>query len=84
MAAGHPAPRDTDLQEAMIGEPVEGASAASLQRGDLVFWPDHVGIMIDGEYLLHASGRHMAVVIEPLHDAVDRIGPPRSIRRVTR
>jgi hypothetical protein len=24
--------------------------------------------MIDGEYLLHASGHHMATVIEPLAD----------------
>ena len=80
MAAGHSAPRDTDLQEAMVGHAVEGGMAA-LHRGDLVFWPGHVAIMIDGEYMMHASGHQMAVVIEPLAAAVARIGAPRSVRR---
>ncbi len=80
MAAGHTAPRDTDLQAAMIGHAVE--EGAPLRRGDLVFWPGHVGIMIDGEYMVHASGHQMAVVIEPLADAVARIGVPRTVRRL--
>jgi cell wall-associated NlpC family hydrolase len=79
MAAGHTAPRDTDLQETMIGHPVEEGSP--LRRGDLVFWAGHVAIMIDGEYMIHASGHHMAVVIEPLADAVGRIGAFRGVRR---
>ncbi len=78
-AAGHAAPRDTDLQEAMTGHPVE--EGARLRRGDLVFWRGHVGIMIDGEYMIHASGHQMAVAIEPLADAVGRIGVPRTVRR---
>ena len=90
MAAGIRAPRDTDLQERALGQPVEGGVAAPLHRGDLVFWlgdgAGHVGIMIDGEYLLHANGRHMAVVIEPLADLVARIGQktsqPTSVRRM--
>jgi cell wall-associated NlpC family hydrolase len=86
MAAGRNAPRDTDLQESMLGTPVEGGAAAPLRRGDLVFWKGHVGIMIDGEYLLHASGSAMAVVIEPLAEAAERIGrasgPVRSVRRM--
>jgi cell wall-associated NlpC family hydrolase len=73
MTAGHPAPRDTDLQEAALGAPVEGGIGAALHRGDLVFWRGHVGIMIDGEYMLHASGHHMTVVIEPLAGAAGRI-----------
>jgi len=81
MAAGHHAPRDSDLQEAMVGEAV-AADIGALQRGDLVFWPGHVGFMLDGEYLLHASGHQMAVVIEPLSDAVGRIGEPRTVRRL--
>ena len=80
MAAGHAAPRDTDLQAAMIGHAVESGTAA-LRRGDLVFWPGHVGIMIDGETMIHASGHQMAVAIEPLADAVGRIGVPRTVRR---
>jgi cell wall-associated NlpC family hydrolase len=82
MAAGHGAPRDTDLQETMTGRPVAGGAAAGLRRGDLIFWRGHVGIMIDGEYMIHASGHHMAVVIEPLAEAVARIGAVRAVRRL--
>ncbi len=85
MAAGIEAPRDSDLQERAIGHPVDHAGAAA-HPGDFVFWPGHVGIMIDGEYMIHASGHHMAVVIEPLAEATDRIGqsagPPTSRRRL--
>jgi cell wall-associated NlpC family hydrolase len=86
MVAGKPAPRDSDLQEAMLGSEVEGATEAPLKRGDLVFWPGHVGIMIDGEYMIHASGHHMEVAIEPLKVAMERIepsaGPPTGVRRM--
>ena len=86
MAAGTAAPRDTDLQEKVLGDVVEGGVATPLHRGDLVFWTGHVGIMIDGEYLLHSNGHHMAVVIEPLAEAIARIGgktsQPTSVRRL--
>lgn len=79
MAAGIAAPRDTDLQEQAVGALVTDEAR---RRGDLVFWPGHVGMMIDGEYLLHANGHHMATVIEPLATVVGRIGAPRTIRRL--
>jgi cell wall-associated NlpC family hydrolase len=86
MAAGKGAPRDSDLQEAMVGTPVEGGVAAPLKRGDLVFWRGHVGIMIDGEYMIHASGHQMAVVIEPLRTAAERMaksaGQPTAVKRL--
>ncbi|QPC43858.1 C40 family peptidase [Kaustia mangrovi] len=72
-AAGHPCPRDSDMQEAALGVPVDAHGFAALHRGDLVFWKGHVGLMVDGERFLHANGHHMQVVIEPLHEAVDRI-----------
>jgi len=83
---GVSAPRDTDLQERMLGT-AAAADVASVRRGDLVFWRGHVGIMLDGEYLLHASGSHATVVIEPLTKAVARIaarggGPITSVRRL--
>lgn len=89
-AAGVAAPRDTDLQEKALGNAVEGDTTAALRRGDLVFWlghwAGHVGIMIDGEYLLHANGHHMAVVIEPLAEVIARIagktGRPTSVKRL--
>ncbi|MCC0031118.1 MAG: C40 family peptidase [Brucellaceae bacterium] len=86
MMCGDAVLRDTDMQAASIGTPVEpGADYGNLQRGDLVFWKGHVGIMYDAETLLHASGHAMWVGLETLHDAVDRIaylyGPPTICRR---
>jgi cell wall-associated NlpC family hydrolase len=69
-AAGISAPRDSDLQEAGLGSavPVDDG-LAGLQRGDLVFWDGHVGIMQDSSILLHANGHFMEVVSEPLQTA---------------
>ncbi|GGK19993.1 C40 family peptidase [Salinarimonas ramus] len=83
--AGRACPRDTDMQERALGEALP--EGAALARGDLVFWKGHVGIMRDGETLLHANGHHMAVASEPLADARSRIleksfGPVTSIRRL--
>jgi hypothetical protein len=52
-----------------------------------VFWRGHVGMMLDGARLIHANGHHMAVVIEPLTEAVARIeaaggGAPAAFRRI--
>jgi cell wall-associated NlpC family hydrolase len=63
-AGGIHAPRDTDMMEAALGKslPLD----APLQRGDLIFWKGHVGIMLDGERIIHANGFWMQVSIEPL------------------
>ena len=73
-AAGIPAPRDSDMQMAELGAslPVSDIDER-LTRGDLVFWPGHVGIMSDSVMLVHANSHHMAVVTEPLPEAVQRI-----------
>jgi cell wall-associated NlpC family hydrolase len=87
-AAGRAAPRDTDMQEAALGAPVGfDAALAGLQRGDLVFWKGHVGVMRDEAIMIHASGWQMKVVAEPLAGARARIaakggGPITSIRRL--
>lgn len=85
-ACGREAPRDTDLQEKILGEPVEGGITGKLARGDLVFWRGHVGILADRQRIVHASGFHMKVVVEPLAGAVGRIarayGAPTSVRRL--
>ena len=73
-AAGLTAPRDTDMQQAQIGRQITiGRSLDGLQRGDLIFWPGHVGIMCDGVMMVHANAHHMAVAVEPLAEAVHRI-----------
>ncbi len=73
-ACGMACPRDSDMQEAALGERVAAAGDfANLRRGDLVFWKGHVAIVHDRTSLLHANAFHMAVVIEPLAEAIARI-----------
>ena len=67
-ACGRDCPRDSDQQAAM-GRPVEAP-----RRGDLVFWRGHVAIMISEVDIIHANAWHMAVAVEPLGEAVARIG----------
>jgi cell wall-associated NlpC family hydrolase len=87
-AAGVAAPRDSDMQEAMLGEPIAvDDPKAPLARGDLIFWKGHVGIMRDPVTLLHANGWHMKTVSEPLAEARERIsanggGKVTSVRRL--
>ncbi len=83
-AAGRGCARDSDLQ-GRLGRALSGPG--DLVRGDLVFWRGHVGMMLDERRLLHANAHHMAVAVEPLAEAVDRIaatggGGPAGYRRV--
>jgi cell wall-associated NlpC family hydrolase len=88
--AGIAAPRDTDMQEEALGGLVgRSPDLAGVQRGDLIFWRGHVGIMLDAARLLHANGHHMAVAIEPLGEAEARIrantfGPITAVKRLAR
>jgi len=79
--------RDTDLQEATLGQALADPSDLNvLKRGDLIFWRGHVGIMTDETTLLHANATHMRTVKEPVAEAVLRIeksdGPVSSIKRL--
>jgi hypothetical protein len=76
-ACGRHCPRDSDQQQG-LGAPVP---LADLVRGDLVFWRGHVGMMLDAGRLIHANAFHMQVQIEPLAEAVARIGEPSALRR---
>jgi cell wall-associated NlpC family hydrolase len=82
MAAGTPAPRDTDMQAASLGRALPGLG--DLKRGDLLYWPGHVAIVADATHIVHASGHHMTVVREPLRPALQRIaeksGDPKARR----
>ena len=77
-AVGKAAPRDTDMMEKALGD---GVSLEGIKRGDLVFWKGHMGVMLDEARLLHANAFHMAVVTEPLAEAMARI--EQSAGRVT-
>lgn len=75
-ACGRPAPRYAD-QQAALGAPVDRADA---RRGDLVVWlhpgeapwRGHSAFLLDGREVLHATGRHGRVIIEPLAEAEAR------------
>ncbi len=77
-ACGRACPRDSDMQ-ALLGEPV---ALKALARNDLVFWKGHVGIMLDAQRMLHANAFHMQVQIEPVAEAIARIGEPAALRRL--
>lgn len=85
-STGYDCPRDSDMQ-ASIGEAVPfSGDLAALQRGDLVCWKGHIGIVSASGRLLHANAFHMAVADEPLDEAIERIGKSglevTSVRRV--
>ena len=61
---GIPAPRDSDMQQEALGATVEFADDSSvLRRNDLVFWPGHVGIVLDAGDFLHANATDMMVAL---------------------
>lgn len=70
-AAGVSLPRDSDLQLAALGDD-KNVAPADLARGDLVFFPGHVGIMADGDTIIHASRHWQAVRREKLCDVIAR------------
>lgn len=77
--AGIPCPRDSDMQEADLGKAFDRTDG--LMRGDLIFWPGHVGAMVDATNLLHANAYAMATAIEPLADVEMRVGVAQTVKR---
>jgi len=70
LATGIDCPADSDLQELHFHPRSVGKSPG---HGGLAFWKGHVGILAGKDMLIHANAHHMAVVREPLSDAIDRI-----------
>lgn len=70
-ACGIAAPRDTDQQAREIGMALPEDTA--LRRGDLVFFPGHVGLMLDEARIIHANAFWMAVTVEPLAEVIARL-----------
>ena len=82
-ACGVSCPRDSDMQERALGKP---AHLAGLQHGDLIFWKGHVAIARGRNSMIHANAFHMSVTIEPVAEALARIGATgsqvTSVRRI--
>jgi len=83
LACGRACPRDADMQQA-LGRAI---SRADFARGDLVFWKGHVALGLDETRIIHANAHHMAVAVEPLDEAIERIkaagsGEPTAFRRL--
>ena len=87
MACGISSPRDSYMQESALGQSIdEGNDFTNLQRGDLVFWKNHVAIVRDRDHLLHANSYSMDVTVERLSATIKRISagnnPVTSVRRL--
>lgn len=71
-ACGRPCPRDTYMQVPILGTAVPNGSGPDdrggpdLRRGDVVFFPGHVGLMVDGHRMIHANATRMRVSIDPV------------------
>lgn len=76
-ACGLGCPRAADQQQG-LGRP---ADVGALSRGDLIFWPDHVAMMLDAERLIHVDPDR-GVAVEPLADAMRRRNRPSACRRL--
>lgn len=76
-ACGLGCPRAADQQQTLG----RAAAAETLMRGDLIFWPDHVAMMLDAERLIHADPDR-GVAVETLADAVSRRDQPSACRRL--
>lgn len=73
-------PRDADMQEksARLGRKI---NLADLGIGDIVFFAQHVGIMVSASKIISATEKSAAVRIENIHDMAERQGGITSVRR---
>jgi cell wall-associated NlpC family hydrolase len=71
--AGFDVPRDSDQQREAFGHPLPCHWRDMVwKRGDVVFFPGHVGIMTGTDHMIHANAFAMAVTVEPLQSVVER------------
>ncbi len=72
--AGQAVRRDSYQQATTLGEALNGLPGeVALQRGDLVYSPGHVAIMLDDAHVVHANGFTMSVAIERLDSLETRV-----------
>ena len=53
-----------------------------LERGFVVFWQGHVGIMVDKLNCVHANAYHMEVSTEALTDIISRMGAEKPVIKI--
>ncbi|WP_298851236.1 C40 family peptidase [uncultured Ruegeria sp.] len=71
LACGVRCPGDSGDQERILGAAL--AEGTPARRGDLLFWKGHVAWISGDNMILHANASHMAVVFEPMDQAIERI-----------
>ena len=73
-AAGIACPRDSGPQYewARARSGTADVTGTAARRGDLAFWPGHVGIFQSPDRFLHANAHHHAVTSEAASDALPR------------
>jgi cell wall-associated NlpC family hydrolase len=76
---GIPCPRDSHQQQDSPGQKIKPEEA---DKGDLIFFEGHAGIMTCKENVLNASCRTMGIRIEPLNKLVELYEAPVSVRRI--
>lgn len=64
-------PRNSSDQEKFFSNKL--CDSSIFKRGDLIFWPGHVGIMSSPTKILHASGHDMKVINENLDKTAHRL-----------
>ncbi len=80
VAHGHACPkRDTKNQENSFGKAIK---RDGIQRNDIVYFKEHVGIMIDDKYIINATARHMSTVIEDITKLEEAYGSITHIARL--
>jgi hypothetical protein len=73
-------PRNTNDQLLLNKETIN--SLDMLERGFVVFWQGHVGIMVDKLNCIHANAYHMEVSIEALANIISRIGKENPVIKI--
>lgn len=71
-SAGYNIPRDSDLQEHYLKAHHKAVELCEIERGDLIFLPQHVMIVADAYTVIHATAFHMRVVVEDLKEVIRR------------
>lgn len=77
---GQNIPRNTIDQSTLKKEIITDTN--KLDRGFVVFWKGHVGIMVDKLNCIHANAFHMETSKEPLNDILVRMGKENQVVKI--